>query len=640
MNIQLFKTTSFLVLLCLTACGGGSEPTPADGDSSSDTTPSDSDEGSSVNTGSFVDSAVEGLAYSTETQTGRTNSNGEFNFLDGEIITFRVGQLNLGSAYASEFLTPLDLVNSYDVSEISASNLIRLLQTLDEDLDPENGIKIPLAASNISADIDLLDIASIDAGVAALSATLSLVDAAPAEQHMQDTLDELPSMAIEGVYSSITKQHSVIDNATCIYIDGSITVVRDTDDSLLYDVTFVRTDGGEDVFQFDDTSDRQHNIVTDEIFFNWSLKPDSGWLVLRQGDFTIQGAPTCFTKILLTTAPTNIAPVIQEPFGSEEFCVLPEDSYSLFWGFSAHDSDGYLIEPPIVNLTVSGITKVASSTSISNTCHDKSLIPDTGWTPKSPGDHACIDDAILVDIPCTEGVTWSVEATDNEGLTAILEGDFAAPFAEEESEDTNILICFENYPADACDIVADSYASIGGASVTSSPVGSCSDLVANPTQQINQGSGVFVAPTGPLGDLIVVYDAISDIELSSCLITSPRSTSIPDIDPDAGGNSDLPLAELTGLWISQEPSTDGNGENATDSYLQITADGNIVTYQVALDTGLGCTTWDTTAASYFSGTDVTIDGESFSVNAPDGEGGTVSLVYIPASAAPTGCTEL
>ena len=70
----------------LSACGGGG----GGGESSSST------DNSSVRTGSFIDSAVEGLRYSTPTRSGLTNALGEFKYLDGEQVTFQIGGTVLG----------------------------------------------------------------------------------------------------------------------------------------------------------------------------------------------------------------------------------------------------------------------------------------------------------------------------------------------------------------------------------------------------------------------------------------------------------------------------------------------------------------------------------------------------------------
>ena len=58
--------------LLLTACGGG-------GGGSND---------ASAKTGQLIDSAVAGVAYQTPSYSGKTNTNGEYHFIEGEAVTF------------------------------------------------------------------------------------------------------------------------------------------------------------------------------------------------------------------------------------------------------------------------------------------------------------------------------------------------------------------------------------------------------------------------------------------------------------------------------------------------------------------------------------------------------------------------
>jgi len=102
--------------IILTACGGGS-----------------SSSGDFLETGIFVDSPVNGLYYKTQTQSGYTDSKGNFLYKNGESITFYLGNLALGQAIARSMMTPLTLTNDNDINNISikARNILRLLQTLD-----------------------------------------------------------------------------------------------------------------------------------------------------------------------------------------------------------------------------------------------------------------------------------------------------------------------------------------------------------------------------------------------------------------------------------------------------------------------------------------------------------------------------
>ena len=93
--------------------------------------------------GVFLDSAVKGLFYSTPTQQGITDENGEFDFLDGETVTFSIGGIVLGSGTSKTIMTPVDLVvGAITHTDPEVTNISRLLQTLDDDGDPSSGILI------------------------------------------------------------------------------------------------------------------------------------------------------------------------------------------------------------------------------------------------------------------------------------------------------------------------------------------------------------------------------------------------------------------------------------------------------------------------------------------------------------------
>lgn len=146
----------------LVACGGGSDggdPPPMGSSSSTDSSASSSQSSSSssvstaTKTGVFTDSAVSGVNYETQTQSGTTNAEGEFQYIEGETVSFTIGMTTLPSAPAKETVTPLDMDDQGTGLESSTViNLLRLLQTLDDDGDPENGITIPADAL---ADIEL-----------------------------------------------------------------------------------------------------------------------------------------------------------------------------------------------------------------------------------------------------------------------------------------------------------------------------------------------------------------------------------------------------------------------------------------------------------------------------------------------------
>jgi hypothetical protein len=167
--------------LILSACGGSS------GGGGNAATPS---------TGIFVDSLVSGIQYQTPTRSGTTNSAGEYDYLPGETVTFSIGGIVFGSSIAGPVVTPLSLVpGATDASDPVVTNIVRLLLTLDDDGDPDNGISIPAAtitaAAGLTVDFSAADLAT-DTGVttllAALPTTPALVGTAVAQTHLTETL--------------------------------------------------------------------------------------------------------------------------------------------------------------------------------------------------------------------------------------------------------------------------------------------------------------------------------------------------------------------------------------------------------------------------------------------------------------------
>ena len=113
----------FVVMVSLIACG-------SDGDSSA----------SGVEkTGIFVDSNVEGLRYETASLSGETDENGRFHYVNGEKVKFYIGSFFLGEVEGNEILTPYSL---YPNDKNAAITVARLLQSIDADKNPSNGITL------------------------------------------------------------------------------------------------------------------------------------------------------------------------------------------------------------------------------------------------------------------------------------------------------------------------------------------------------------------------------------------------------------------------------------------------------------------------------------------------------------------
>ncbi|MCX8025678.1 MAG: hypothetical protein N3A60_10795, partial [Thermanaerothrix sp.] len=86
----------FLWIICLVmvfGCGGGTT-------------------GTGPLRGVFVDAPVAGLEYVTSSGvSGKTDANGVFYYDPGDTVTFKIGNLTLGSAKGASQVTPVDIVS-------------------------------------------------------------------------------------------------------------------------------------------------------------------------------------------------------------------------------------------------------------------------------------------------------------------------------------------------------------------------------------------------------------------------------------------------------------------------------------------------------------------------------------------------
>jgi len=133
------RLTSFFygcwILLSLCACGGGGGGGAAVSAASV----------SGLATGHLIDSSVEGVTYTVTTKdgqtiTGVTDASGTFKYVDGEKVVFSIGDIVFPATMGDSTITPLTMAQGG--TGPVATNVAFLLQSLDYDLDPSNGITI------------------------------------------------------------------------------------------------------------------------------------------------------------------------------------------------------------------------------------------------------------------------------------------------------------------------------------------------------------------------------------------------------------------------------------------------------------------------------------------------------------------
>ena len=92
--------------------------------------------------GHFIDSPVGGLSCQTPTYSGVTDESGGFDYFPGERVDLAIGSVHLGNPLADHKISPLDIFEAADTDDPRVINMARLLQSLDADANPKEGINI------------------------------------------------------------------------------------------------------------------------------------------------------------------------------------------------------------------------------------------------------------------------------------------------------------------------------------------------------------------------------------------------------------------------------------------------------------------------------------------------------------------
>ena len=136
-NIKTLGISLAVASTLFIGCGGGGSSSTSEDD---------------TQTGTFVDAPVQGLSYTTATQSGVTDVSGHFKYKSGETVTFKIGNLVLGSVNAKKTITPLTLGGNTDLNTIGtkATNIARILQSLDDNSSDTSKIVIPTSLQNLN----------------------------------------------------------------------------------------------------------------------------------------------------------------------------------------------------------------------------------------------------------------------------------------------------------------------------------------------------------------------------------------------------------------------------------------------------------------------------------------------------------
>lgn len=135
-------------MLGLAGCGGGG------GGVASSTPPPPPLAVVGANSGTLTDAPIQGVAYSTSSGvTGTTDANGRYAYNAGDTVTFKLGSLTLGAVPATGIISPIQLAAG-DATKLQ--NILVLVQSLDSDGNPSNGITISAAsAAAVTSSVNL-----------------------------------------------------------------------------------------------------------------------------------------------------------------------------------------------------------------------------------------------------------------------------------------------------------------------------------------------------------------------------------------------------------------------------------------------------------------------------------------------------
>jgi len=240
----MYKTLSIVpALLLLVACGGGS--TPAEPDSTSEvavvpeldateiTEPVDTT-GLPLLNGRFIDGApVDGLHFQTASISGVTSEGGQYQYREGESVTFSLGDIELPAVGADSIVSALDVFETTDALDVSVVNLNRLLITLDEDGEIDNGINIPdiatLSATGIQLDFADRGFSTLVINLLANSGAVTS-DLVPAPGAITAFVNAIDTYSLEKTSCSTTHESigsQAAFNTVSHGVAGTLTVVDD-----------------------------------------------------------------------------------------------------------------------------------------------------------------------------------------------------------------------------------------------------------------------------------------------------------------------------------------------------------------------------------------------------------------------------
>jgi len=193
--------SSISLLALLSACGGGTNSSP----------------NPHTTTGRFIDDPVQGLDYQCASgKNGTTNAQGEYQCPTGDLVSFSLAGIPLGSAMTqSKAITPYTL---FPKAPLAAINLARLLQSIDTDGQADNNLIQLHPTPTLPATLDFSS-TDFDAAV-----SVSLISAHAAQQRLNQNIVKnggtIPANAIDILDTTAPVITLLGDNPINLYQGG------------------------------------------------------------------------------------------------------------------------------------------------------------------------------------------------------------------------------------------------------------------------------------------------------------------------------------------------------------------------------------------------------------------------------------
>jgi len=281
MNTKFLTGSIFAALaLTLTGCGSSSSDTPT--------------VATTEQTGYLVDSAVANADYdciADGTYDKVTGPDGSFSCQNMTQVRFRIGDLTLGEISelpADGYVLPQDLAGvsrEGTLLDPTVTALAQLLQSLDEDQDPSNGITIPDEVKS-ALESGTFDPAEVE--VYLEEASVPAVTTTEAQAHLRETLQTLQASSGQGGHG---KPDDAGSNGTGTPVDVSQTPLSvltpelkealahmGNEERLAYDVYFnlynYHADKGIEIFQLyniSQNSERTHVGIVQSLVQKYDL---------------------------------------------------------------------------------------------------------------------------------------------------------------------------------------------------------------------------------------------------------------------------------------------------------------------------------------------------------------------------------